>query len=102
MASLAFLSVSWCRPAAAWVRNRVLSALVIAGFLTGRDRFECGDDAFQAVLHLAEVSGQPGLSVCLGAGDQAQVDRGLAAVGVEELRGGLEVGAGQAGVGVGA
>ena len=94
MASLAFLSVSWCRPAVAWVRNRVLSALVIAGFLAGRDRFERGDDAFQAVLHLAEAGGQAGLAA--GAGDQAQVDRGLAAVGVEEFRGGLEVGAGQA------
>jgi hypothetical protein len=79
-----------------------LSALAIAGFLAGRDRFERGDDAFQAVLHLAEAGGQAGLAVCLGAGDQPQVDRGLAAVGVGELRGGLEVGAGQAGVGVGA
>jgi len=63
MVSLAFLSVAWCRSAAAWVRYRVLSALVIAGFLAGRDRFEGGDDAFQAVLHLAEAAGQAGLLV---------------------------------------
>ncbi len=89
-------------PGVAWVRYRVLSALVIAGFLAGRDRFERGDDAFQVVLDRAEIGGQAGLAVGVGAGDQAQVDRGLAAVGVEEFRGGLEVGAGQAGVGVGA
>jgi len=94
MASLAFLSVSWCRRAVAWVRYQVLSALVIAGFLAGRDRFERGDDAFQVVLHLAEIGGEAGLAVRVGAGDQAQVDRGLAAVGVEEFRGGLELGAG--------
>src|SRR6266516_2534787 len=91
MASLAFLSVSWCRPAVAWVRYRVLSALAIAGFLAGRDRFERGDDAFQVVLHLAEVRGQAGLAVGLGAGDQAQAGGGLAAVGAGEFRGGLEV-----------
>src|ERR1700722_10163163 len=102
VACLAFLSVSWCRRAVAWVRYRVLSALVIAGFLAGRDRFERGDDAFQVVLDLAEIGGQAGLAVRVGAGDQAQVDCGLAAVGVEEFRGGLELGAGQAGVGVGA
>ena len=80
----------------------MLSALVIAGFLAGRDRFERGDNAFQVVLHLAEIGGEAGLAVRVGAGEQAQVDSGLAAVGVEEFRGGLEVGAGQAGVGVGA
>jgi hypothetical protein len=80
----------------------MLSALVIAGFLAGRDRFERGDDAFQVVLDRAEIGGQAGLAVGVGAGDQAQVDRGLAAVGVEEFRGGLEVGAGRAGVGAGA
>src|SRR5260370_6671426 len=101
MASLAFLSVSWCRSAVAWVRNRLLSALVIAGFLAGRERFERGDDAFQVVLHLAQVSGQAGLAVRFGAGDEPQVDRGLAAGGVEEFRGGLGVGAGEAGVWVG-
>jgi hypothetical protein len=77
-----------------------LSALVIAGFLVVRKRFESGDDAVQAVLDLAKAVGEAGLAVCLGAGDQAQVDDGLAAVGVEELRCGLEVGAGEAGVGV--
>jgi hypothetical protein len=100
MASRALLSVCWCRRAVAWVRYRVWSALVIAGFLAGRDRFEPGDDAFQVVLDQAEIGGQAGLAVGVGAGDQAQVDRGLAAVGVEEFRSGLEVGAGQAGVGV--
>jgi hypothetical protein len=102
MASRALLSVCWRRRAVAWVRYRVWSALVIAGFLAGRDRFEPGDDAFQVVLDQAEIGGQAGLAVGVGAGDQAQVDRGLAAVGVEEFRSGLEVGAGQAGVGVGA
>jgi hypothetical protein len=39
-----------------------------------------------------------GPAVCLGAGDQAQVGDGLAAVDVEEIRCGLEVRAGEAGV----
>ena len=56
----------------------------------------------QAGLDLAEVGGQAGLAVGLGAGDELQVGGGLAAVDVEELGRGLEVGAGQAGVGVGA
>ena len=56
---------------------------VIAGAVT-LERFERGDDAVQVVLHLAQVSGQAGLAVRVGAGDEPQVDRGLAAVGVEE------------------
>lgn len=55
---------------------------------------------FKAVLDLAEVLDEAELAVRLGAGDEPPVAVGLAAVDVEELRGGLEVGAGQAGVGM--
>lgn len=41
------------------------------------------------------LAARGGLAVGVGVGDQAQGDRGLAAVDVEELRGGLEVGAPQ-------
>src|SRR4051812_49627977 len=98
MASVAFFRVAWWRLAAARVRNRVLSALVIAGFLGVRDRFERGDDVVQAVLDLAEAGGEAGLAVRVGAGDQAQVDDGLAAGGGEGLPGGLGGGGGPAGI----
>src|SRR5450755_142446 len=71
----------------------------MAGLLrVGADGFEGGDDLFKVRLHLAEVRGEAGLAVRLGSGYQAQVGGGLTAVDVEELRGGLEVRAGQAGV----
>ena len=48
------------------------------------------------------VVGQPELAVGFGGGDEQSGLVVLAAVDVEERRGGLEVGAGEAGVGVGA
>ena len=48
----------------------------------------------------AKVVCQPELSVAVGAGNERAVDGRLLAVDVEELRGGLEVGAGETGVGV--
>ena len=48
-----------------------------------------------------EVLDEAELAVGVGVGDESPVGVGLAAVDVEELGGGLEVGAGQAGVGLG-
>jgi hypothetical protein len=66
MAWLAFASAARCRRVAAWARNRVLSARVIAGLLSaGVEGFEGRDDPFQVRLDLAEADGQPGLAVCV-------------------------------------
>ncbi len=62
--------------------------------------FESGDDAVEAGLDVAEVVGESELAVGVGAGDQPPIGVGLVAVDVEELGGGLEVGACEAGIGV--
>ena len=51
-------------------------------------------------MHAAQIVGEAELAVAVGAGDQLLVRRCLLAVDVEELGCGLEVGAGEAGVGV--
>jgi hypothetical protein len=70
----------------------------MAGFRA--EGFEGGDDLVQVRLDLAEVAGDPAVPVGVCIGDQAQAGGGLPAVDVQELGRGLEVGAGQAGVGV--
>ena len=60
------------------------------------------NDAVEALLHPAVVGRQALPAIGLGPGDEHPVVLGLGAVDVEELGGGLEVGTGQAGVGVGA
>jgi hypothetical protein len=62
--------------------------------------FEGGNDVLEVGLHMAEVVSEAELAVGVGAGDKPPVDGGLVAVDVEELRGGLEVGTGEAGVGM--
>ena len=63
---------------------------------------EGGDDAFEVVLDSAVVVDQALLTVGFGDLEQLLVVLGVLAVDGQELDGGLELGAGQAGVGVGA
>jgi hypothetical protein len=72
----------------------------VAFFGAGVEGFQGGDDLLQVRLDPAQVGGVPGLAAGLSTGDQLQVGGGLAAVDVEELWRGLEIWAGQAGVGV--
>lgn len=81
----------------AWARNAELSARVIA-LTVVLECFEAGDDPFEVGLDAAQVLGEPELAVGVGLGDQAAVGWGLPSVDLQELRGGLEVWAGQAGV----
>jgi hypothetical protein len=60
--------------------------------------FEGGDDPFEVGLDAAQILGEPELAVGVGLGDEAAVGRGLPSVDLQELGGGLEVRAGQAGV----
>ena len=64
--------------------------------------FERGDELAEVVVDLAVVVGLSELAVGFGGGDELFGFVVLAAVDVEEHWGGLEVGAGEAGVGVGA
>src|SRR5262249_12611747 len=66
----------------------------------GVEGFQGGDELLQVRLDPAQAGGVPGLAAGLDMGDQLQVGGGLAAVDAGELRGGLEIWAGQAGVGV--
>jgi hypothetical protein len=99
MAWRAAASAAWWRRVLAWTRNAELSARVIAGTV-GLECFEGGDDPFEVGLHAAQVAGEPELAVGVGLGDQPAVGRGLPPVDLQELGRGLEVRAGQAGVGV--
>jgi hypothetical protein len=62
--------------------------------------FEGGDDLVQAGLDAAQVLGQAQLTLGVGLGDEAAVGGGLPLVDLQEHGRGLEVWAGQAGVGV--
>ena len=64
--------------------------------------FERGDELVEVVVDLAVVVGEAEPAVGFGGGDELFGLVALAAVDVEERWGGLEVGAGEAGVGVGA
>ena len=76
-----------------------MSARVIAGAVA-LERFQGGDDLVQAGLDAAQVLGQALLAVGVGLGDEAAVGGGLPPVDLQEHGRGLEVRAGQAGVGV--
>src|SRR5215472_14747461 len=99
MAWRAAARAAWWRRALAWARNAELSARAIAGAVI-LDRLEGGDDLVQAVLDAAQVLGQALLAVGVGLGDEAAVGGGLPPVDLQEHGGGLEVRAGEAGVGV--
>ena len=99
MARCAADSAAWWRRALAWARKEELSARAIAGAVTV-ERFQGGDDLVQAGLDAAQVLGQAPLAVGVGLGDEAAVGGGLPPVDLQEHGGGLEVRAGQAGVGV--
>ena len=86
MASLAFLSVRLVPLGRGLGEERGVVSSGHRRVLAGRERFEGGDDAFQVGLDLAQVLGQAGLAVGVGAGDEAAVGRGLAAVDVQEFR----------------
>jgi len=100
MAWCAADSAAWWRRALDWARNAELSARVIAVAVV-LEGFEGGDDPVQAVLDAAQVLGQALLAVGVGLGDQAAVGGGLPPVDLQEHGGGLEVRAGQAGLGCG-
>src|SRR5215813_10047394 len=99
MAWCAADSAAWWRRALAWARKEELSARLIAGPVVA-ERFEGGDDRLQAVLNAAQVLGKALLAVGVGLGDEAAVGGGLPPVDLQEHGGGLEVRAGEAGVGV--
>src|SRR5205809_341613 len=99
MAWCAAASAAWWRRALAWARDGELSARFIAGTVV-LDGFEGGDDLVQVGLDPAQVLGEAELSLAFGLFDQAAVGGGLPPVDLQELGGGLEVRAGQAGVGV--
>src|SRR5712671_4048387 len=101
MACRAAASAASWRRVLAWARNEELSARVIAGAVV-LEGFKGGDDPFQVGLDAAQVLGKPELPSGVGLGDQAAVGRGLPPVDLQELGRGLEVRAGEAGVGVGA
>src|SRR5271170_3881590 len=99
MAWRAASSAAWWRRSLAWARKEELSARVIAGAVL-LECFEGGDDLVQAGLDPAQVLGQALLAVGVGLGDEGAVGGGLAPVDLQEHGRGLEVRAGQAGVGV--
>src|SRR6516164_6858912 len=99
MAWCAAERAAWWRRALAWARNAELSARLIAGSVVA-ERFEGGDDPVQAVLDAAQVLGEALLAVGVGLGDEMAVGGGLPPVDLQEHGRGLEVRAGQAGVGV--
>jgi len=78
--------------------NRELS--LGTGVTPFRDGLEGRDDAVEAGLDVAEVGSQAEVSAVVGPGDEDSVGVGLFTVHVEELGRGLEVGAGEARVGV--
>src|SRR6266851_1174300 len=99
MAWRAAARAAWWRRALAWARYAELSARVIAGAVLA-ECFEGGDDRVQAGLDAAQVLGEPELALGVGLGDEMLVGRRLAPVDLQEHGCGLEVRAGQAGVGV--
>src|SRR5215831_17574638 len=99
MAWCAAESAAWWRRALAWARNAELSARLIAGSVVA-ERFEGGDDRLQAALDAVQVLGEALLAVGVGLGDETPVGGCLPPVDLQEHGRGLEVGAGQAGVGV--
>src|ERR1700689_4681576 len=99
MAWCAACSAVWWRRALAWVRNAELSARVIAGAVI-LERLEGGDDPVQAGLDAAQVPGKALRALGVGFCDEAAVGRGLPLVDLQEHGRGLEVRAGEAGVGV--
>src|SRR5262249_19467594 len=99
MAWCAADSAAWWRRALAWARKEELSARLIAGPVVA-ERFEGGDDRLQAVLNAAQVLGKALLALGAGLGDETAVGGGLPPVDWQEHGRGLEVRAGQAGVGV--
>src|SRR5579875_1093637 len=98
-ASMALARAAWLRARAAAIRWAVLSAGI--GGTVCLEGFEGGDDGVEAVLDPAQVVGEAEASVGLGLGDQPAIGGCLGAVDGKELRCGLEIGAGQTGVGVG-
>src|SRR5215475_3427326 len=97
MAWRAAASAAWWRRALACARDGELSARFIAGAII-LEGLEGGDDLVQADLDAAQVLGEPLLAVGVGLGDETAVGRGLPPVDLQELGGGLEVRAGQAGI----
>src|SRR6266566_7541145 len=99
MAWCAASSAAWWRRALAWARKEELSARVIGGAVVV-ERLEGGDDPVQVGLDAAQVAGEALLAVGVGLCDEAAVGVGLPLVDLQEHWRGLEVRAGQAGVGV--
>ena len=65
-----------------------------------REWFEGADDLLEVAEHDPVVVGEPVVPVVVGGGDEPAGLVGLMMMGGQELDGGLEVGAGEAGVGV--
>src|SRR5659263_532808 len=82
-----------CVAAARWVAGSVVIIVSLAGF-------QRGDDCVEVLGDLAVVVGQAGVAASLGEVDEFEGVVVLAAVDGQEGRGGLEVRAGQARVGV--
>src|SRR6266571_4587458 len=91
-------AASW-RRALAWARNAELSARVIAGTVFA-ECFKGRDDPAQACLDAAQVLAEPELALGVGLGDETAVGCGLQPVNLQERGRGLEVRAGEAGIGV--
>ena len=100
MAAVAAASAWWWRRRAAWPSQAELSVPAMVRIVVVGECFQRGEDPLEGVLDLAEVVGQAEVPVGVGLGDETPVGGGLAAVDVQELWSGLEVGAGEAGVGV--
>src|SRR5437667_6046432 len=90
---------AWWRRALASARKEELSARAIAVALT-LERFQGGDDPVQVGLDAAQVLGEAQLAFAVSLGDESAVGGGLPPVDLQEYGRGLEVRAGQAGVGV--
>jgi hypothetical protein len=83
----------------AWVRKEELSARAIAGAVI-LERLEGGDDPVQVGLDAAQVLGKALLALGVGLCDEAVVGHGLPLMDFQEYWRGLEIRAGEAGVGV--
>ena len=83
----------------AWL---IVAVVGVVGVVVGFDGFEGVDDAGEVVVDAVVVGGEALVAFGFCGGDEHGGRLGVASVDVEELDGGLEVGAGVAGVGVGA
>lgn len=76
--------------------------VAVGGVVICCDAFEGVDDAGEVVVDAVVVGGEALVAFGFCCGDEHGGGLGVASVDVEELDGGLEVGTGEAGVGVGA